>query len=300
MSFIRKRISTRLKGGKDMNIYRREMRANRRSLILWSIGMILFIAASMGKYSALISTSQTGQAAGDIMSGLPVALQAVFGVGQLDFTKASGFWGMIFPYLMLMAAIHASMLGAVILSKEERDRTSEFLYVKPATRARVVTSKLLAALTCVAVLFLVTWGTSAGLVAKFGPNENAGGAIATLMLGFLLVQLVFLSLGFAAAALVKRPKASAGIATGVMLAMYLLSIAITVNRTPGADAEGRAVMAGKLDWLMPVTPFEYFDAKRIIGMGDPLNAWYVALCAALVAVLICCTYFFFKRRDLKV
>ena len=283
-----------------MNIYRRELRANLRSLILWSLGIFLFIAASMGKYAALAGPG-SGTAAGDIMSGLPVALQAMLGVGQLDFQKASGFWGMVGPYLMLMAAIHAAMLGAVILGKEERDRTSEFLYAKPAARAEIMTAKLLAALTCVLVLFAVTWGASAGLVAQFGPTEDAGGAIATQMLGFLLVQLVFLSLGFAAAAVLIRPKASAGIATGAMLATYLLSIAITVNRTPGFDAAtGTAVIHGSLDWLMSFTPFEYFDPKKIIGAGAGLEPWFVVLSIALTALFLLAAYVIFRRRDLKV
>lgn len=283
-----------------MNIYRREIHANLRSLILWSLGMILFIYASMTKYSALAAPGSGEAAAVDIMSGLPVALQAIFGVGQLDFQKASGFWGMIVPYLMLMAAIHAAMLGAVILSKEERDRTSEFLYVKPATRAAIMTAKLLAALTCVAVLYLVTWACSAGLVEKFGPGENAGSAIAVQMLGFLLVQLVFLAMGFLAAAVIKRPKVSTGIATGVMLATYLLSIAITVNRAPGADGAGKAVLTGKLDWLMSFTPFEYFDAKLIVGQGAGLNAWFVILSAALTVCMVAVAYIIFRRRDLRV
>jgi ABC-2 type transport system permease protein len=265
-----------------MNIYKREMRSSRRSLILWGIGMFLFIAASMGKYSAM---SMDSSALG-IFTQLPMGLQAVFGVGRLDFTKASGFYGMIFPYLLLMAAIHASMLGAVILSKEERDRTSEFLYVKPATRSSIVTSKLLAALTCVVILNLITWASSALLVGNYAKGEAVGGVIATLILGLFLVQLIFLSLGIAAAAVLKQPKASTGIATGVMLATYLMSIAIDVN--------------GKIDWLKAFTPFEYFDAKQIVGQGMGLNAGFIALSVVLAAVFTFAAYYFFKRRDLKV
>lgn len=265
-----------------MNIFKREMRASRRSLILWSIGMFLFIAASMGKYSAM----STDSSALGIFNQLPMGLQAVFGVGRLDFTKASGFYGMIYPYLLLMAAIHASMLGAVILSKEERDRTSEFLYVKPATRSQIVTYKLLSALTGVVILNLVTWASSALLVGHYAKGEAVGSVIATLILGLFLVQLIFLSLGIAAAAVLKRPKASTGIATAVMLATYLLSIAIDVN--------------GKIDWLKAFTPFEYFDAKRIVGQGAGLNAGFIVLSVALAAAFTVAAYYFFRRRDLKV
>jgi ABC-2 type transport system permease protein len=271
-----------------MNIYKREMRANRRSLILWGFGIFLFIAASMGKYSAL----GTDPAALNIFDQLPMGLQAVFGVGRLDFTKASGFYGMIYPYILLMAAIHASMLGAVILSKEERDRTSEFLYVKPATRTQIMTNKLLAALTGVVIFNLVTWLSSILLVGNYAKGEAVGGIIGNLMLGLFFVQLIFLSLGFASAAVLKRPKASTGIATGVMLATYLLSIAIDVN--------------GKIDWLKAFTPFEYFDAKLIVGnaaagaTGQGLNGLYIALSVVLAAVLLAASYFRFRRRDLKV
>jgi len=265
-----------------MNVYLREMRASLRSLILWGLGVALFIAASMQKYSAV----SVDPSALNIFYQLPTALQDVFGVGHLDFTKVSGFYGMIYPYLTLMAAVHASMLGAVILSKEERDRTSEFLYVKPAPRSGILTAKLLAALTAVAAFNLLAWAASAGLVEAFASGEDVGGIIARLMAGLFLVQLVFLSVGVASAALMARPKAATGVATGAMLATYLLSIAIDVS--------------GKLGALKALTPFEYFDARRIVGRGEGLDPRHAALSLALTAALTAAAYARFDRRDLKV
>ena len=263
-----------------MNVYRREMRSSLKSMIFWSLGVMLFLAASMQKYSAL----SLDPASLNIMVQLPQALQEMFGVGYLDFAKASGFYGMIYPYMVLMAAVHASMLGAVIVSKEERDHTSEFLYAKPAPRVSVLTAKALAALTAVVLLNLVIWASSLAFVR--GGGEDASGAIAMLMAGLFLVQLVFLTLGIAAAAGLKRPKAATGIATGAMLATYLLSIAIDVS--------------GKLGALKAFTPFEYFDARRIIGRGEGLNPWYVALCLGVTALLAVWACLRFQKRDLKV
>ena len=39
-----------------------------------------------------------------------------------------------FFILLLMATIHAAMLGATIIAKEERDKTSEFLFVKASIK----------------------------------------------------------------------------------------------------------------------------------------------------------------------
>ncbi len=263
-----------------MNVYQREMRSSLKSMIFWSLGVLLFVAASMQKYAAL----SQDPASLNIMYQLPQALQDMFGVGSLDFAKPSGFYGMIYPYLVLMAAVHASMLGAVIVSKEERDKTAEFLYAKPTARAQVLAAKSLAALTAVALLNLVVWAASQAFVG--GGGEDMGGTIALLMAALFLVQLVFLAVGVAAAAILPRPKAAAGIATGVMLATYLLSIAIDVS--------------GKLGALKALTPFEYFDARRIVGRGEGLSLWYVALCLGLTAALTWAAFLCFDRRDLKV
>lgn len=263
-----------------MNVYRREIRSSLKSMIFWCLGVIVFLAASVQKYSAL----SLDPASLNIMYQLPQALQDMLGVGYLDFTRLSGFYGMIHPYLVLMAAVHASMLGAVIVSKEERDRTGEFLYTKPAPRGRVLAEKALAALTAVLALNLVIWASSLALIQSGG--EDLGGAIAPLMAGLFLTQLVFLSLGVASAAVVARPKAATGIATGVMMAAYLLSVAIDVS--------------GRMGALKAFTPFQYFDARRIVGRGEGLDPWYVALSLALTAALTAAAWLRFHKRDLRV
>lgn len=263
-----------------MNVYRREIRSSLKSMIFWCLGALFFLAAAMQKYQAL----SLDPASLNIMNQLPPALQEMFGVGVLDFTKASGFYGMIYPFLVLMAAVHASMLGAVIVSKEERDKTGEFLYAKPASRGRVLVFKALAALTAVGALTVVMWASSIVFVGSGG--EALGGTVARLMAGLFLTQLLFLSLGVASASVIARPKAATGIATGVMMATYLLSVAIDVS--------------GRLGALKAFTPFEYFDARRIIGRGEGLNPWYVALSLLLTAALAAAAYLRFQKRDLKI
>ena len=68
-----------------------------------------------------------------------------------------------------MATIHAAMLGATIIAKEERDKTSEFLFAKPVLRSTIITAKLLAAFVNIVVFNLITfislirlWGNTIG------------------------------------------------------------------------------------------------------------------------------------------
>ena len=110
-----------------MNIFIVEMKAHRKGLIIWAFGILFMVAAGMGKYVAL---SSSGQSMNDLFAQMPKSMQAIMGIGTFDLSKASGYYGMLFLYLVLMATVHAAMLGADIISKEERDKTAEFLLVK--------------------------------------------------------------------------------------------------------------------------------------------------------------------------
>jgi ABC-2 type transport system permease protein len=268
-----------------MNVYRRELRANLRSLIFWCLGMAFLILAGMGKYAGM---SGAGQSLTDLINAVPASVRAVMGMNGLDLSDARSFFVVLYLFLALMAAIHASMLGAVIIGKEERDRTSEFLFVKPSTRARVVTAKLLAAATNVAILDAFSYVSAVGIMSQLAGGQPFAGGLARLMLGLFLIQLLFLSMGAACAAVIGRPKASTGIAAGVMLFAFLLSAAIDVNSDLGV--------------LRFLTPFKYFPAGDMMfgeGFGG-FAPFYTVLALALTALFTYAAYWFFRRRDLRI
>lgn len=265
-----------------MNVFLREMRANRKSLIFWSIGLLFMIWASMGKYSAM-GTSNTS--INDMMNSLPKVMKAVFGVGNFDLSKASGFYAMIILYLLIMAGIHAGMLGANIIAKEERDKTTEFLYVKPASRTSILTYKLAAALTNVIIFNIITLILSIGIVNMYAKGEAVNKAILLLMLGMFFVQLIFLSLGAFLAATGRNPKIAGSAVTGILLCMYLLSVCMDLT--------------DKLDILKYVTPFRYFDTSKIVK-GGGLELISVGLSLIITAILSFFTYKNYTSRDLRI
>jgi ABC-2 type transport system permease protein len=265
-----------------MNIFIREMKAHRKSLIIWSIGMLFMIISGMGKYSYY---AESGQSITELIATMPKTLRAILGFGDFDVTKASGFYGMLFLYLIIMVTIHSSMLGANIISKEERDKTTEFLMVKPVSRTTVITSKLLAALANVVILNLVTLVLSVAIVGKYSRGEAVTSDILILMSGMFILQLMFLFIGTGVASISKNPKISASIATTILLVTFILSIVIDMN--------------SKLEGLKYITPFKYFSAQNIMYGGgfDPV---FVILSLVVIAVMVSVTYVFYKKRDLKV
>lgn len=265
-----------------MNVFLREMKASRKALIIWSIGVILMIASSMGKYAGL---SASGQSINDLMAQMPQSLKAIMGMGTFDLTTATGYYGVLFIYLAMMATVHATMLGATIISKEERDKTTEFLFLKPISRSKIITSKVLASLVNVLIFNIVTFVSSILLVQKYSKGEAVIGDITRLMLGMFILQLIFLFIGTAIAAISKHPKTAPSLATGILLLTFMLSIAIDLN--------------SRLENLKYLTPFKYFDAKNLMHARG-FEPVYLILSIVIIAVLFRATYVFYNSRDLNV
>ncbi|MFJ7725923.1 ABC transporter permease subunit [Neobacillus sp. NPDC097160] len=265
-----------------MNIFRKEMKSHRKSLIFWCIGVFLMVVSGMAKYDAY---SSSGQSINDLVADLPQSLRAVLGFGAVDLSKVGGYYALLFLYLLLMATIHAAMLGATIIAKEERDKTFEFLFVKPVSRTTIITAKLAAAFTNIVIFNLVTYFSSIILIAKYNGGKSINGDIALLMIGMFILQLLFMVIGSALAAVKKKPKTAASQATGILLLTYMLSIAIDLNE--------------HIEGLKYLTPFKYFEAKNVM-FGGGLDFVFVVISTVLIAVLSYVTYVFYQKRDLHV
>jgi ABC-2 type transport system permease protein len=265
-----------------MKVLLRELKFYRKGLVFWCLGMVALIWSSMVKYDTFQSS---GQSITELLEQFPQSIQTIFGMTGFDLTQASGFYGVMFMYIALTAAIHAVMLGAGIVSKEERDRTSEFLYVKPITRSKVMSSKLVAGFTNILVFNLVTYVSSIYFVDMYNRGESISQDILLLMLGLMMIQLIFFFVGALIASISRRPKLSTSIASAVLLATFIMTYLINFN--------------SDFDFLKVFTPFMYFDAKSILGSGS-LQVLNVVSSLVLIVVMTVVTYTTYNKRDLEV
>lgn len=264
-----------------MNIFLRELKANRKALIIWSICMFLGVLSGMGKYTAYSS----GGASSEVFDKMPHTMRALLGMGSFDVTTMSGFFAMLFLYLEFTVAIHAVLLGSGIIAKEERDKTTEFLMVKPVSRATIITSKFLAALVNIVIVNIVTLFSSIVMVAAYNKGKDITGEVATFLLSMFIVQLIFLSLGALLSAFMRNPKAAGSLATGILLGSFVIS-----KITDLTD---------RVSVLNVLSPFKYFSYINIVD-GNGLNFGIVILSILLVAAFSASTYFFYRKRDLNV
>jgi ABC-2 type transport system permease protein len=260
-------------------MYLHELRAHRKGLIGWSIGMFVLILLSMNKFATLSSTKG---AATDLINKFPHTVQVIFGFTGLDIGSVLGYFGTVYLYVLLMAGVYAAMRGADLIAKEERDQTAEFLLPKPVSRDAIVSTKIFAALTQVGVFWLVTVASSFGLMAAYAKGANFVSALWLMMVAILLIMLVFLFVGMAIAAFVQRPKLAVTLASSTVLAAYIISVVINI--------------AGNLDWLNFITPINYFPAATIVN-DHMLDLHNIILSTIIILTMALLTFIGYAKRE---
>lgn len=265
-----------------MNLFIRELKAHRKSIIIWSIITAIFMYLSMAKYSALATDAQASQ---ELMKAPPSSMQAIFGMTGLDLTTITGYYGICFIFIAVMLAIHAGMLGAEIVAKEEVDKTAEFLYVKPIGRAKVLTLKLLAGIVLMVVLFAVSYVTTYHSIALVNSGNVPIKELGIFSAALAIIQLTFYSLGVLAATALGRPKRAAALTSGVVLVAYIAYVLQS--------------MSADFSWLKNVSPFAYFNAQDILSSLQ-VNYGYTLICGALALAAVTYSYIAYTRRDFKV
>ncbi len=265
-----------------MNIFFKELKSYRLGLIFWSIGIFLLVFSSMAKFATY---SGAGQSITTLINQFPQSVQAIFGLTGFNLDKASGYFGVIFMYIALMATSHAVLMGAGIISKEERDKTSEFLMTKPISRAKVITAKIAVGLFSLVIINLVTLASSVYSVNFFTHDWSFMNYMLLLMAGLFFLQLIFFFVGTAIAAINNRPKLSSSGAVSVLLAAFILTFFINLNNN--------------LDFLKYLTPFKYFDARDILA-NMTLDPLYITISLVLIVIMIFVTYRSYSARDLNV
>lgn len=265
-----------------MNIFIHELRSHYKSFLVWAASMVFLIAAGMMKYSAF---AKTGDAINEMFKAMPKGLLKAFGVETgTDLTSIGVFYSIFFLYFVLLTAVHSCMLGASIIAKEQRDKTADFLLVKPLKRHQIITPKLLAALVLVVLLNLVTFAASALMVEQY----NESGSSLTLPIlklsgALLVIQVLFLAVGLCLGAWAKKAERATGIATAIILGTFLFKILID--------------MQDNLEKLKFLTPFLYFNSINILYKSE-IDLGYLIFSISVSILGGFGAYYFFKKRDI--
>jgi ABC-2 type transport system permease protein len=262
------------------NIYFHELRARSRSVIVWSVAVAALLFFFFSIFPGFASQAAVVE---DVLSRFPPALLNAFGMRDTDLSSVLGFYSFMFVFVQLCLAIQAGNYGFGLVSIEESELTADFLLSKPVSRIRVITSKLLAAITSLIITNAVVWVFSFATLATFsGGRPYDIGTLVAVLASVILFQLFFLSVGLIISLLVKRVRSVTPYSLGLGFGMYVL------NAFSGISADV------KLEYI---TPFKHLDPAYIIknaGLNTPL----VLIDVTVSIVAVAASYWLYVRRDI--
>lgn len=264
-----------------MNIIKRELRANLKSMIIWSIAVVFLVTVWMIEYESFAGNTDIN----DFMNSMPQGILQAMGMADLNLASLNGFISTISLYLYLLLGIHGVLLGSSIISKEERDKTAEYLFALPISRKKVIVGKIMATIINLVILNIITLGALLISSMSYDKGESFYKFIGLLFIAIFIVQMIFLSIGMLVASINKRYKKSGNISVSILMIAFLISSLIN--------------MVDSVDFLKYITPFKYFDASYILNEMS-LEPIFIVISILIIVIGIGGTFIFYPKRDLYI
>jgi ABC-2 type transport system permease protein len=265
-----------------MNLFKHEIKSYWKNLLFWSIGMLAMIGGGMIEFTGYYNAESHSMT--EFIKRLPKAFLALFGMVNMEISSLAGYYGMLHLYLLIMGSIYAIILGAGILAKEERDKTSEFLMTKPVTRSWVLFYKLLAGVVYILAFAFVDYIISILFITRVAPKENVAFELFLLVFSMTMVMLAFFSIAFGCSAVMKDNRKSSNIMISFVSASYLASVYMD--------------LVSKSEWMRPLVLFKYFLSNQIFA-DKTLDLVYIGCCVGWIIVGLTMAFIGYPRRDLR-
>lgn len=265
-----------------MNVYKRELRSEIRSILFWILGTGLTLFAGMSEFLLI---KDSGVNISDFMDAMPRSLMVLFGMNDLDMGTSLGYHGILMYYVILAGIIYASMLGVRIISKEELLKTSEFLLTKPRSRRKILISKTLAGITLILLFVLVVYLSSSLSLEYFGESQPYREVLLKETLSLLLLMLLFFTLGILFASLISKPKAASSLTLSLVFTTFLLAVFHDLLDSPMI--------------LRILTPFRYFPLVDMVEKNT-LSTTYLFITLVLIMGMWLLSMHTYEKRDMNI
>jgi ABC-2 type transport system permease protein len=263
-----------------MNMYWHELKAYRKSTIIWILSVTALIVLFLSFYP---SFSQDTEEFKKLLENYPQEIIKAFGISIDSFFSILGLFSYIYTYVVLCSSIQAMNLGTSILSKEVREKTADFLLAKPVSRTQIVTAKLFAALTAFIfsnIIYIVAASMMAFVVVEGSFNYKAYFLIA---LTSFLVGMMFLVLGILVSVVLPKIKSVLPISLSTVFGFFILSLFSSV-------IDGEVIRY--------FIPFKYFDTAYIMEHSS-YETIFLVIEIVFIILAVVASYIIYLKKDIN-
>jgi len=263
-----------------MYIFRKTLRLQRLSILIWGIGLTLLTISTGAAYTAIVGGADRAE---QIASFKKLMDSFSFLVGKTyDLDTYGGFITVrLLGTTPALVGIYALLLGSGTIRGEEEKGSLDVLLSTPHSRISVMLQKWAGMLVAILGIMFLTWlGLLAGAVAAKSDVNALNGLVAYLNLS--LVALFFGTLGLIFGQLTTR-RAAAGWAGGLMAATYFMN-------TIGDTISG-------LGWMHYLSPFYYYNLSKPLSVTIGTNWGALLLVGGLNVPLLLAALYMYYNRD---
>lgn len=262
-----------------MNIFLYELRANLKSLLIWGASLAFIYYVASIEFSAFQGDPEI-QAA---MEQFEILFQAL-GTASSDMTTAEGYLSILSLYIFLPVTIFSGMLGANVISKEEKNKTAEFLFTLPVSRRYVLFNKLLAAIFLSLLLNGIVIGSILLSFGRFNPEPIFYTFLSNLSVGSFAIQMIFLGIGVMLSSILKQFRLSSAITVGILVSAFMLHMLIG--------------FVEEIEFMKYATPFSYFSSELM--MASDFQIANVLITLGLIIISFTTLFIAYPKRDLYI
>jgi ABC-2 type transport system permease protein len=262
-----------------MNIFLHELKAYRKSTMIWSISLILVVVLFMSLFPAFTKDVTEFK---KLLEGYPEPVRKALGMDLNTLFSILGFYCYALTFITLCAAIQAMNLGTSIVSKEVREKTADFLLTKPVTRSTIITAKLLAALVSLVITNVIYFAAASFMAFQVKTEDFSFQTFFLLSLTILFVQLMFLAMGIIISVSVPKIKSVLSVSLSTVFAFYFLGV---IGSTTDDEAKRY------------ISPFKYFATSYIMEKSS-FEVSFLIVGAVLIILAIAASYRVYSKKDI--
>lgn len=264
----------------NKNLYIKELKRNRKNFFVW---LSIVFGFTLLVLSIFPYMSGMGEGLTALMEQIPPEIGKAMGMDEQTWSSALGFYSTYYGvYIVVLISIYTASTGAGIISKEERDRTSEFLLTRPVSRKTVFWTKI-AALFSLTLIFFGLQTVLAGIGLSLVNEGTMDWGIFTRMhaSGFILICF-FTAIGVLISMFFTPKKNFMGMVVGLTFGTYFL------------NAIAKSTEATK--WIGYISPFNYMEIT--IDPHQAFNFWGAIVLILVAIILLIVALKSYEKRDM--
>lgn len=262
-------------------MFKREMKINLKSFIIWTAILIGLFLVVFLMYPSIIN-SENMEMMDEMMEMFPEEVLKAF---NMDISSIDSAFGWLktegFVFVLLITGIYSGILGSNILLKEESDKTIEYLNSVPVTRKKIVGTKILCA-----ILYIILMVISLGIFNFVGLSLSGDfdkKSYVLLSITPIFSSIVIFALCLFLSTFTHKTKKTLGISLGIVFASYFLQVISELSEST--------------EFLKYISTFTLADIRNVI-VEAKINPLMVVLSVALTATFIFLTVIHYDRKEL--